>query len=82
MPEELKSLALPPLYLWDETVKEIENLAGLTRLKCNGSNSYLPTLDLIGLKVRNMCRLVLQGQLMSCYCDRKHYNTLRTVEKC
>ena len=61
LPEGLQHLALPPLFLPDETVEEISNLTELTRLECMGWNGYWPSQDLIGLKVRSRSRSMLQG---------------------
>ena len=52
LPKGLRRLALPRLFLPDETVKEVNNLAELTRLECTGSEYFWPSQNLVGLKVR------------------------------
>ena len=56
LPKGLQDLVLPETFLPDEVVKEIDNLAELTRLECNRFNGYWPSLDLIGLEVRSRQR--------------------------
>ena len=56
LPKGIQHLALPPLFLPDDIVEDVNNLAELTRLECNTFNSYWPSQDLIGLKVRSGCR--------------------------
>ena len=67
LPEGLQHLALPQLFLPNETVKEINNLTRLTRLECTGSSWYWPSQDLVGLKVR--FRWMPQKQPVACRCD-------------
>ena len=65
LPKGLQHLVLPPLFLPDEIVKEINKLAELTCLECSTFNGHWPSQDLIGLKVRSMCWCILQVQLAS-----------------
>ena len=69
LPKGLQHLALPPLFLPNGTVDEINDLTELTRLECMASNRYWPSQDLVSLKVRSSLKLVPEKQPVACRYD-------------